>query len=210
LYFNARSLVKKVNELSCIASEIEPDIIIVTETWCHSAISNAYLNIPGYMIDDELRQDRTDTVNGAGGGILVYSKENLVLYPNDRLDNNFNKYSSFNIRLTGNSMPLTIIAVYRSPNSTESNNKELYKLISQVINNTALIGDFNYPKIDWENLTCDNPSRPFLDAVNNKLLEQLVDFKTHKKGNILDLVLTNNPNIILNVEDAGPAKATII
>ena len=31
----------------------------------------------------------------------------------------------------------------------------------------------------------------------------MVYFPTHKKGNILDLVLTNNPNIDLTVEDAG-------
>ena len=31
----------------------------------------------------------------------------------------------------------------------------------------------------------------------------MVHFPTHKKGNILDLVLTNNPNIVLSVEDAG-------
>ena len=31
----------------------------------------------------------------------------------------------------------------------------------------------------------------------------MVYFPTHKAENILDLVLTNNPNIVLNIEDAG-------
>ena len=100
-------------------------------------------------------------------------------------------------------MPLNIIAVYRSPNSSEVNNSQLCNLIDNVKSNTVLIGDFNYPKIDWDNLTSDNPSRIFLDKVNEKCLEQMVHFPTHKKGNILDLVLTNNPNIVLSVEDAG-------
>jgi len=50
-----------------------------------------------------------------------------------------------------------------------------------------------------------------LDKVNEKLLDQMVYFPTHKAGNILDLVLTNNPNIVLSVEDAGLiGKVTII
>ena len=31
----------------------------------------------------------------------------------------------------------------------------------------------------------------------------MVYFPTHKAGNILDLLLTNNPNIVLSLEDAG-------
>ena len=203
LYFNARSIVKKVDEISSITRELNPDIVIVTETWCHSGIDNSFLNIPGYTIDNELRQDRQDTTNGCGGGILVYSRANLVIYPDDKNDNYFNQYSNFTVRLTENSIPLNIIAVYRSPNSSETNNQELNKLLSNIKNNTVLIGDFNFPKIDWDNKTSDNSSKEFLDKVNEKLLDQMVYFPTHKAGNILDLVLTNNPNIVLSVEDAG-------
>ena len=64
LYFNARSTVKKVDEVLIITRELNPDIVIVTETWCHSGIDNSFLNIPGYTIDNELRQDRQDTTNG--------------------------------------------------------------------------------------------------------------------------------------------------
>ena len=85
-----------------ITRELNPDIVIVTETWCHSEIDNSFLNIPGYTIDNELRQDRQDTTNGCGGGILVYSRANLVIYPDDKNDN-FNQYSNFTVRLTKNS-----------------------------------------------------------------------------------------------------------
>ncbi len=37
----------------------------------------------------------------------------------------------------------------------------------------------------------------------NQLLVQHVDFPTHVKGNILDLVITNMPESVLNVEDIG-------
>ena len=42
LYTNAQSLVGKVNELSCTAFDMDPDIILVTESWCNEAISDAY------------------------------------------------------------------------------------------------------------------------------------------------------------------------
>ena len=138
--------------------ELNPDIVIVTETWCHSGISNSFLNIPGYTIDNELGQDSQDTINGCGEGILVYSKANLVIYPDDKHDYYFNQYSKFTVWLTENSIPLNIIAVYRFPNSSETNNQELNKLLSN-IKNTVLIDYFDFPKIDWENKTSDDSSK---------------------------------------------------
>ncbi len=88
---------------------------------------------------------------------------------NNSNDNYFNQYSNITVRLTDNSIPLNIIAVYRdyrSPNSSETNNQELNKLLSNIKNNTVLIGDFNFPKINWENKTSDNSSKEFLDKVN--------------------------------------------
>ena len=143
------------------------------------------------------------TQQSCGGGILVYIRETLVIYPNDNPDLNFSQYSNFTIRLAENSMPLNIFAIYRSPNSDEKNNEELCRIFDNIKQNTVLFGDFNYPKVNWLNQSCDNPSRPFMDKTGEKLFEQMVDFPTHRAGNILDLVLTNNPGIILNVEDAG-------
>jgi hypothetical protein len=42
-----------------------------------------------------------------------------------------------------------------------------------------------------------------MDATEEALLEQLVDFPTHIRGNCLDLVLTNMPERILELSDAG-------
>ena len=95
--------------------------------------------------------------------IFFSVKDNIVVCPNERLDNEFNQFGSFNIRLSRNSMPLNINAAYHS---SEANKLELLKLIDNVKSNTVLYGDFNYQKIYWENQISDNPSRPFLDKVN--------------------------------------------
>jgi hypothetical protein len=42
LYTNAQSIINKVNELSVVVADLEPDLILVTETWCNDSITNAY------------------------------------------------------------------------------------------------------------------------------------------------------------------------
>ena len=50
LYTNARSIVNKIQELKLHVLDTNPDMITITETWTHSAISNDYLSIPDYYI----------------------------------------------------------------------------------------------------------------------------------------------------------------
>ena len=44
--------------------------------------------------------------------------------------------------------------VYKSPGSSGTNNEQLNELISEVIrykhSHLLLLGDFNYPNIDWQ------------------------------------------------------------
>ena len=58
LYFNARSILNKLNDLEVLVSDKKPDIVCVTETWANDKISNAMLNINGYNIEPDLRIDR--------------------------------------------------------------------------------------------------------------------------------------------------------
>ena len=53
--------------------------MILTETWCNSNRSIDILQIPGYTIEESLRKDRQDTVNGIGGGIIVYVRLGLTV-----------------------------------------------------------------------------------------------------------------------------------
>lgn len=63
-----------------------------------------------------------------------------------------------------------------------------------------LVGDFNMPDINWHNLTSNSPtSRQFCDLVFALNLSQLVLNPTHVLGGILDLVITNPPELIENL-----------
>ena len=83
------------------------------------------------------------------------------------------------------------------------NIRELEELIRTTGKNTILIGDFNFPDLDWEKGTASGRTKGLLEAASDNMLEQLVKFPTHLKGNILDLVLTNIPERVTEVEEVG-------
>ena len=97
-----------------------------------------------------------------------------------------------------------VTLAYRPPSSTPENNEKLDMLASSLNNsNPILIGNFNYPGIDWRNSTSDSKGRTFLEACIENGLYQLVDFPTHTKGNTLDLVLSNSAEKIRSVTAEG-------
>ncbi len=57
--------------------------------------------------------------------------------------------------------------------------------------------------INWEMGTGSARTTSFLEAVDDLLLTQMVDFSTQVKGNCLDLDLTNIPERIVDVCEAG-------
>ena len=202
-YTNAQSIVNKINELSAYLVGEEPDLILITETWCNPSISDAALTIPIYQLECDLRRDRSDTGQGIGGGILVYSRVGLRLLPYDKFKTNeFNQFSCFTLLTEGR--PLHFFVIYRPPSSDMSNMVKLVDILQNLDDNTVLIGDFNLPNINWQDTTATKArARRLVEAMANGNLVQLVHFPTHQKGNTLDLVITNSPDKIVHIEDGG-------
>ena len=191
------------DELECVANEFSPSIIIITESWCNDNISNALLKLSGYYLVPELRLDRCDNHRGIGGGILVYVKDNLHILANDN-KSDFNQYCNFTV-VNNLKQKVTIYVIYRSPNSTNANNETLCELLSDASKNKCVfIGDFNHPKINWENGTSENRKcSEFYNSLTSNNYSQVVDFPTQIRGNILDLVITNEPDLILYTKPVG-------
>jgi Reverse transcriptase (RNA-dependent DNA polymerase)/Endonuclease-reverse transcriptase len=93
--------------------------------------------------------------------------------------------------------------VYRPPNGSAHNMTKLAELINSAPKNSVLIGDFNLPGACWDTGTCKASERAVIEAVEDKLMTQLVDFSAHIKGNILDLVVTDMQERILEVREEG-------
>ena len=188
-YCNAQSLVKKIDQLNCVAAELEPDIILITETWCHENISDAFLKIDGYELVNDLRTDRADTAHGRGGGLVVFIRPSFKVFKIDALID-FNQYCIFKLET------LTIYLVYRSPSAPPNAIDGLISMVRGAPQDSIIIGDFNIPEVDWITGAAPARYRGLVDAIEECNMTQLIDFPTQVSGNILDLVITNIPERI--------------
>ena len=155
-----------------------------------------------------MRIDRTDTANGIGGGLLVYVRKEVIIKPEEPDENcMFNQYFRFKVFDKSKKNPLNVTLFYRSPNSSHENNVALAALVDNCKKNSFLIGDINYPKLhsltDNDDITVRPVEKLFANAAENKFLEQIVDFPTHNKGGLLDVVYTDIPESVFNCENIG-------
>ncbi|XP_050705629.1 uncharacterized protein LOC126990996 [Eriocheir sinensis] len=109
---------------------------------------------------------------------------------------------------------------YRSPNSSDDNNEELCDLLRNICGNSyshiCLMGDFNTPHINWDLHTTSQPEHShesmFLQTVQDCFLYQHVDQPTRARGtntpSILDLILTNEQNMVSDIEYHAPLGAS--
>ena len=198
LYTNAQSLLGKIPELEAVTADLSPNIILICETWYNASTNTANLLIQNYELQPALRQDRADTANGIGGGLIVYTKTGLSVLPCD--NGNFNQYCKLRINDQGENT--FIYLIYRPP-SVQDNIVTLAELVSSTEKNAVFVGDFNLPSIDWGNGTARGASDALLQAATENGFSQLVDFATHIRGNCLDLILTNIPGRVDNITEAG-------
>ena len=103
------------------------------------------------------------------------------------------------------SSPIIYCVVYIPPKSSAADEylHELYEFLmtlKSISDSLVLLGDFNFNDINWESLYGNSPvSAKFCEIIFDLNLCQLVSEPTHIHGNILDLVLTNNPDNIVDL-----------
>ena len=119
MYTNADTLTNKMNELSLLAKNTNPHIIIVTEALPkHStyAVQSCELRLEGYEL---YRNSEENDIRG----VVIYVKEGLHATRNEELSNHhFKEGLWINVRITNNDK-LLIGSLYSSPNSDHDNNK---------------------------------------------------------------------------------------
>jgi hypothetical protein len=98
---------------------------------------------------------------------------------------------------------LLLCCIYIPPSSLESIIDTLTQTIRSIDSNSniILVGDFNCPGIDWTTFSSSSaPDSELCDLMLDHNFIQLVTSPTHLHGNCLDLVFTNNPECILNLQ----------
>ncbi len=115
---------------------------------------------------------------------------------------------------------LIVGSVYRSPNSGQDNNTELANMLrniaAQHASHLLIMGDLNFPQIDWINETSpaslNDPNTCFLELVRDNFLHQHIKEKTHFRPgcqpSCIDLVFTNEEGMVSGVEHLAPIGAS--
>jgi len=185
MYTNVRSLFtgSKKEELKILMQNHDVDILGLTKTWGRSDIVDSKLDFPGFKL---YRTDRS-AVNNKKVAELLLSVEcdDLTSY----------QCESVWCKIYVNQVDYFIAVVcYRSPDVDENEKQQLFDCIKTAKNlNTPLsiMGDFNYPGIEWEQLRAgDAAVTKFVKLIMDCYLEQHVHSST-RGNNILDLVLTS-------------------
>ena len=202
-YFNARSLLNKIDELRVLVHNNPPQIIAITETWCQPHEQDGLYGITGYEL---YRSDRT---NKPGGGTLLYISTSLT--HNILLNTSDDTLESIRCSITTNHGSVAIGCVYRPPNSPYNTALQtLEHCIRTTKHNTdytLITGDLNAKNNVW--LSTDNTD-PAGEELRDLLvlygLQQLVDFPTYLyRGtpySCIDIVATDCSTI--SVTSAAP------
>ena len=115
-----------------------------------------------------------------------------------------------------NKESLIIGCIYRSPSSDDVNNDYLFELMKHFTRNTSnqvlLLGDFNYPLIDWESSVAltgiKGKEHKFIEVLRDCFLFQKCTEPTrlrfNNKPSLLDLVLVNNIDSVEDIQYESP------
>ena len=209
MYTNADSLLGKRDLLKLKIEEYQPDVILISEllpknkTRLDLNVEHEF-HIEGYQLylGKHLKRGVAIYVQSS----LCSSKEEVL--SEDELEEQV--WCTISIR---NSTKLLVGCVYYSPNSTAENHTRVINCIGKGCragySNILIAGDFNRPKIDWENYNASSEQDlQFLKALQDNFLTQLVNGTTrHRDGQratVDDLVLTTCEEIVNDVREGDP------
>ena len=190
---NARSILPKRFDLFAYICCHQIDILAVTETFLDSSISDAEICPSNYVV---FRRDRSRH----GGGVLIIVRDDLKCLPRNDLNCFCNELLWLEISTSIG--PLLFGVFYRPPSQSVADILALNNCLLSIARYPIILcGDFNVPTIDWS-VTFPTLSSPvantLCDLVRDNFLQQLVLSPT-RENNLLDLVLTNQPDLILDV-----------
>ena len=203
---NCQSVVNKKAEMLNLVDATQADVIIGTESWLTSDIPDSEICPPGYTM---FRKNR---VNRTGGGVFIMiSCEFISTDPGFPVPEEVEMVWA-QLQVSG-SKTISICSFYRPPDNSDQNYlnalKDIVTQIDTSRNHVWIAGDFNLGNIDWQN-TSTKPNSQYprvceqlIDLVNDHGLTQMVDKPTRTTSttsNILDIFLTNTPDMVNRCE----------
>jgi hypothetical protein len=169
------------------------------------SVQECEVSLPGYELFHNLDQD--------GRGICLHIQGDLKPAPS-AIKSDFQEAVFVDCKVSQDET-LTVGLVYRSPNSSDDNNEKLnttmVKIAESKPNHLIILGDFNFPEIDWQEEKCtasaNHPATKFLKATRDAFLTQHqttpTRFRQGQRPTLDDLVLTNRDDIVTDISMAA-------
>jgi hypothetical protein len=208
MYTNANSVVGKINELRQRSDGFH--VVGVTETWATEQVTDADLHMEGFHMY------RVDREGKKGGGVIMYVWEGL----NSSLCTRMMAYKfdeSVWCNVNTESGNILLGLCYRSPSSSVNNNDNLLYLFREAskqpgMKHVHVFGDFNYPEIDYNNLTVyasdEAASTKFFDTTDELFWTQHVTEPTRcrdgQQPSTLDYVFTDDGGLVDQIRYQTP------
>jgi len=204
LSLNCQSIIAKKAEFQAMVDSHCPDVICVTESWLNSSHRDGEIGNP-LSFSTSYDIHRRDRIGRQGGGVLVAVRKELMATRQLELETDCeNVWIKLDI---ANSRDVFICAYYRPNVNDVNSNQALASSLERLPRNCTsfITGDFNYPGFSWpdSNISATAPYKglhsEFLATIHDHGLEQMVCDPT-RDGNILDLLLTNDPMSCIKTE----------
>ncbi|KAK3087298.1 hypothetical protein FSP39_004356 [Pinctada imbricata] len=195
VHLNIQSIKPKLHTIEYILKDF--DLLCFTESWLNSDTDDNDIILTGFQ--KPFRNDRNDR---PGGGVIVYAKKNV--YCKRRYDFELPGLECIWIEIKNRHNHLLCGTFYRPPNS-QSNVWDLIENSIELafdsnIKDIIITGDFNENQLD--------PSKSKIrDITLTYNLHQLVSDPTsytETSSTLIDLLLTNNPNLVELCEVSQP------
>ena len=186
------------------------DVICVNETWLTNEVRSKEILHAGYTIY------RKDRANRCGGGVLIAIKtgsfKSVKEFQPDIEEIQQLEIVSTEVR-TAHNKKLLYCCCYRPPDADPSWTYAFATFLNHACEqypNIVICGDFNFPKIQWEEMGKTNGVNEvlFVEMLNDHFLCQLKHTPT-RCNNVLDLVITSVPNHIRLTEILPPEQSSV-
>ena len=212
IHSNCQSTMNKRSEINDLIDSLKPSILALTEFGASAAVPDCELGIEGYTL---YRGNHSDGGGGLGRGAALYVADVLNHSACPLFDDaEFDCSVWSEIRL-GSNKSLHVGVVYRSPKSACLNNQRLMAIMERAAaarhSHLMICGDFNLPRIDWENHQSTDAEGSFtslfMDCIDNLGLYQHEGNSTrfrNTQNSCLDLVFTNEESMINEIEELPP------
>ncbi len=183
---------------------MNPDLILLTETWLKPETPNSFFDC--YRDYQIYRKDRPGETKG--GGVAILAKNGMIC-SEMFLPHGFSNSDVLILRVKCKAGLDTIIVNWYRPNVT---NVDALEILESTLRNLStyscpviFAGDLNLPGVDWTNLYASptHSQDKFLQKFCEYGYAQKVEENTRGE-NILDVVLCNEPNLIMNVAVSAP------